>query len=66
MKVLVSGAGGFLGRFVVQRLLERGHSVRAIVRPSFSSSCGRAMSKSFEPTFGLAVFYPRLLMVWRP
>ena len=37
MKVLVSGAGGFLGRFVVQRLLERGHSVRAIVRPSFSS-----------------------------
>ena len=37
MRVLVSGAGGFLGRFVVQRLLERGHSVRAIVRPSFAA-----------------------------
>jgi nucleoside-diphosphate-sugar epimerase len=34
MKVLVSGAGGFLGRFVITRLLERGHSVRAIVRPA--------------------------------
>jgi nucleoside-diphosphate-sugar epimerase len=37
MKVLVSGAGGFLGRFVVQRLLERGHSVRAIVRTSIDA-----------------------------
>jgi nucleoside-diphosphate-sugar epimerase len=34
MKVLVSGAAGFLGRYVVQRLLERGHRVRAIVRTS--------------------------------
>ncbi|SHG99200.1 NAD-dependent epimerase/dehydratase family protein [Bradyrhizobium erythrophlei] len=34
MKVLVSGGGGFLGRSVVDRLLERGHQVRAIVRPS--------------------------------
>lgn len=34
MKVLVSGAGGFLGRYVVARLLERGHSVRAIIRPA--------------------------------
>lgn len=34
MKVLISGAGGFLGRAVVACLLERGHSVRAIVRPS--------------------------------
>src|ERR1700730_286000 len=36
MKVLVSGGGGFLGRSVVDRLLERGHAVRAIVRPSSS------------------------------
>jgi UDP-glucose 4-epimerase len=36
MKVLVSGAGGFLGRSVVDRLLERGHEARAIVRPSSS------------------------------
>jgi nucleoside-diphosphate-sugar epimerase len=34
MRVLVSGAGGFLGRYVVSRLLERGHSVRAIIRPA--------------------------------
>jgi nucleoside-diphosphate-sugar epimerase len=32
MKVLVSGASGFLGEYTVARLLERGHSVRAIVR----------------------------------
>ena len=34
MRVLVSGAGGFLGRYVVDRLLGRGHEVRAIIRPA--------------------------------
>jgi nucleoside-diphosphate-sugar epimerase len=34
MKILVSGAGGFLGQHVVDRLVEVGHSVRAIVRPA--------------------------------
>lgn len=34
MRVLVSGAGGFLGRHVVNRLLERSHNVRAIIRPA--------------------------------
>jgi nucleoside-diphosphate-sugar epimerase len=34
MKVLVSGANGFLGRAVVDGLVKRGHAVRAIVRPS--------------------------------
>jgi nucleoside-diphosphate-sugar epimerase len=34
MKVLISGAGGFLGRYLVDRLCERGHAVRAIVRPT--------------------------------
>ena len=34
MKVLVSGSGGFLGYYVVSCLIERGHKVRAIVRPS--------------------------------
>ena len=34
MKILVSGAGGFLGRYAVNRLLQSGHTVRAIVRPA--------------------------------
>jgi UDP-glucose 4-epimerase len=34
MRVLVSGAGGFLGRYVVDQLLEHGHYVRAIIRPA--------------------------------
>ena len=34
MKVLVTGAGGFLGRHVVAGFLDRGQPVRAIVRPS--------------------------------
>jgi nucleoside-diphosphate-sugar epimerase len=34
MKVLVTGASGFLGGWVAQRLLERGHQVRALVRKS--------------------------------
>ena len=37
MKVLVSGAGGFLGQQVVERLLKSGHDVRAIVRPAASA-----------------------------
>lgn len=33
MKVLVTGAGGFLGRYFVDRLTQCGHVVRALVRP---------------------------------
>jgi UDP-glucose 4-epimerase len=33
MTILVTGAGGFLGRSVVARLLQRGHKVRAMIRP---------------------------------
>ena len=34
MRVLVSGANGFLGQQVVEQLLERGYSVRALIRPA--------------------------------
>jgi UDP-glucose 4-epimerase len=33
MKVLVAGGGGFLGQYVIELLLRRGHAVRAILRP---------------------------------
>ena len=36
MRVLVTGANGFLGRRVVSKLVEAGHSVRALVRPGHS------------------------------
>ena len=32
MKALVTGAGGFIGRHLVERLLHDGHAVRALVR----------------------------------
>jgi uncharacterized protein YbjT (DUF2867 family) len=35
-KVVVAGATGYLGRFLVQELGRRGHSVRALVRPGKS------------------------------
>lgn len=34
MKLLVTGAGGFLGRYVVASAVRRGHMVRAMVRPA--------------------------------
>jgi UDP-glucose 4-epimerase len=34
VKVLVTGANGFLGRHLVDSLLHRGHAVRALVRPA--------------------------------
>jgi nucleoside-diphosphate-sugar epimerase len=44
MKLLVTGANGFLGNYVIIEALRRGHSVRAMVRPAadlskFAWSC---------------------------
>lgn len=36
MRVLVTGAGGFLGRYVVAEAVRRGHDVCAMLRPSAS------------------------------
>jgi UDP-glucose 4-epimerase len=36
LKVLITGANGFLGQRVVPEFLRRGHSVRALVRPAAS------------------------------
>jgi nucleoside-diphosphate-sugar epimerase len=48
MKLLVTGAGGFLGGQVVKRLLERGHSVRAIIRPASSQPVWPATVEIFK------------------
>ena len=40
MKVLVTGAGGFIGSHLAEYLLSLGHSVRAFVRYNSSSSSG--------------------------
>ncbi|HBB31982.1 MAG TPA: epimerase [Cyanobacteria bacterium UBA8803] len=34
MRLLITGASGFLGQYVVAEALRRGHQVRAVVRPS--------------------------------
>jgi nucleoside-diphosphate-sugar epimerase len=36
MKLLITGASGFVGRYVVAEALRRGHSVRALIRPATS------------------------------
>jgi nucleoside-diphosphate-sugar epimerase len=44
MNVLVTGAAGFLGRYVVATLIRRGHRVKAVVRPTTDTS-GLAWSR---------------------
>lgn len=38
MKLLVTGANGFLGSYVVQEALRQGHEVRALIRPAVDIS----------------------------
>lgn len=37
MKILVTGGTGFVGRSLVRKLIDDGHSVRLLIRPSLSS-----------------------------
>ena len=39
MKVLVTGANGFLGRHIATELLGSGHTVRAMIQPGTDASC---------------------------
>lgn len=50
MKILVTGATGFLGYWVVKRLIEEGHAVRILVRKS--SSLEDLQTFSVEKSFG--------------
>jgi len=34
MKLLITGASGFLGKYIVAEALRQGHQVRAVVRPA--------------------------------
>lgn len=45
MRVLVTGANGFIGRHVVATLVARGHEVRAIVRPGSQPAPGQASDR---------------------
>lgn len=49
-KVLVTGAGGFIGSHLVETLLQAGHSVRAFVR--YNSSGKRGWLDDFQPSDG--------------
>lgn len=50
MRVLLTGAGGFLGSAVLRRLLDEGHSVRALLRPGSNRS--NLLDLPVEPTEG--------------
>ncbi len=51
-RIAVVGATGVLGRPVVQRLLARGHTVRAIVRRPDTAMTGRAQAPQLEVVQG--------------
>lgn len=56
MKVLVTGAGGFLGSALVRRLCQRGYTgVRCLVRPGSSRAKLDAATAGFEDAIDLCV-----------
>src|SRR5688572_22477616 len=48
MKLLVTGASGFLGRSVVAEATRRGHDVRSVVRPQTDLRSRRGLVELFE------------------
>ena len=63
MKVLVTGASGFLGRYVCEQLVERGHETGALVRrvgsePEGSLAVAGDLTDSSSLTLAMKVFEP--------
>src|SRR5882757_8166406 len=57
MKIFITGGTGFLGRRIVRKLLEEGHTVRCLVRKpggalELSSSLSDGMARRLEPIPG--------------
>ncbi|MBE3590771.1 MAG: complex I NDUFA9 subunit family protein [Firmicutes bacterium] len=52
MNVVVTGAGGYLGRRVVRQLREAGHHVRAVLRaaPGDTAAAGRSAARGARPS----------------
>lgn len=50
MKILITGANGFLGSWVTKALIDKSHQVRILVRPS--SDCSEIEGLKFEKYFG--------------
>jgi dTDP-glucose 4,6-dehydratase len=55
-KILITGAGGFIGSHLTEELLARGHEVRAFVRYNSTNSWGWLDTLSKEIKSGLDVF----------
>ncbi len=52
MRVLVTGAGGFVGGHLVEALADRGHDVRAMVQPGEAAHCLQRASDGIETVEG--------------
>ncbi|MCJ7807976.1 MAG: SDR family NAD(P)-dependent oxidoreductase, partial [Dehalococcoidia bacterium] len=61
MKALVTGATGFIGSHIVERLLEQGHEVRALARKT--SNLSHLKSTDADIVFGDIEDYDSLVSV---